>query len=260
MPAAFGTWMFLLGQYGTLPLRDVMEYAIGYAEHGYPMLPTASAAIASVADTFRAHWPGSAQVYLADGVPGPGARFANPDLAGMYRRILAEAEQAGPDRDTQIEAARRAFYEGFVAAAIVSYLETAEVMDVTGSRHRGLLSGDDLAGWRASAEAPATLDFRGLTVCKTGPWGQGPVFLQQLALLDQLGIDQLAAGQRRVHPHRHRGSQACLRYDREAWYGDPRQTPVPLAELLSAGYAQSRRGLVGEMSSAELRRPWLMRA
>jgi gamma-glutamyltranspeptidase/glutathione hydrolase len=252
VPAAFGTWMFLLGQYGTLPLRDVMEYAIGYAEHGYPMLPTASAAIASVADTFRAHWPGSAQVYLADGVPGPGARFANPDLAGVYRRILAEAEQAGPDRDTQIEAARRAFYEGFVAAAIVSYLETAEVMDVTGSRHRGLLSGDDLAGWRASAEAPATLDFRGLTVCKTGPWGQGPVFLQQLALLDALGIDQMQPGSAEfIHTVTEAAKLAFA--DREAWYGDPRQTAVPLAELLSAGYAQSRQGLVGELSSAELR-------
>ena len=251
VPAAFGTWMLLLQQYGTMSLRDVMGYAIGYAEHGYPMLATASGAIAAVADTFRAHWPGSAEVYLAGGVPAPGDRFANPALAAVYQRILAEAEQAGAGRDVQIEAARRAFYEGFVAETIAAYLDTAEVMDVTGRRHRGLLSGDDLAGWHASAEEPVTLDFRGLTVCKTGPWGQGPVFLQQLALLDGLGIDDMRPGSADfIHTVIEASKLAFA--DREAWYGDPRQSPVPLAELLSAGYAASRRGLISDEASASL--------
>jgi gamma-glutamyltranspeptidase / glutathione hydrolase len=251
VPAAFGTWMLLLGQYGTLPLRDVMEYAIGYARDGYPMLPTASGAIAAVADTFRAHWPGSAEVYLADGVPAPGARFANPALADAYERILTEAEQAGAGREVQIEAARRAFYEGFVAETIAAYLATAEVMDVSGRAHRGLLTGDDMAGWHASVESPVTLDFRGLTVCKTGPWGQGPVFLQQLALLDGLGIDDMQPGSADfIHTVTEASKLAFA--DREAWYGDPRQTPVPLAELLSPAYAQSRRALVGAQSSDAL--------
>jgi gamma-glutamyltranspeptidase / glutathione hydrolase len=251
VPAAFGTWLLLLQRFGTLPLRAVMEYAIGYAEHGYPMLATASAAIGAVADTFLAHWPGSAEVYLADGVPAPGARFANPALAGVYQRILAEAEQAGPDRDAQIEAARRAFYEGFVADAIASYLSAAEVMDVSGRRHRGLLAGDDLARWHASVEPPVTLDFRGLTVCKTSPWGQGPVFLQQLALLDGLGIDDMRPGSAEfIHTVTEASKLAFA--DREAWYGDPRQTAVPLAELLSERYTASRRALVGAQSSADL--------
>ena len=104
VPAAFGTWMLLLERHGRLRLRDVMEYAIGYAGDGYPMLATASAAIAAVADTFREHWPSSAEVYLPGGTaPAPGARFANPDLAAAYTRILDEAEAAsarprGPDR------------------------------------------------------------------------------------------------------------------------------------------------------------------
>ncbi len=251
VPAAFGTWMLLLQRYGTLPLRAVMDYAIGYAEHGYPMLATASAAIAAVADTFRAYWPGSAEVYLADGVPAPGARFANPALAAVYRRLLAEAEQAGDDREVQIEAARRAFYDGFVAEAIADYLQTAEVMDVTGRPHRGLLSGDDLAGWHASVEQPTTLDFRGLTVCKTGPWGQGPVFLQQLALLDGLGIEDMQPGSAELIHTVTEASKLAFA-DREAWYGDPRHTLVPMPELLSASYAAARRGLVGRQSSSAL--------
>jgi gamma-glutamyltranspeptidase / glutathione hydrolase len=252
VPAAFGTWMLLLERYGTLPLRAVMEYAIGYAEHGYPMLPTASAAIAAVADTFRDHWPGSAEIYLAGGVPAPGSRFTNKPLAAVYQRILAEAEHAGAGRERQIEAARHAFYEGFVAEAIAAYTSSAEVMDVTARRQRGLLTGADLAAWRASVEAPVMAEFRGLTVCKTGPWGQGPVFLQQLGLLDGLGIDDAEpGGATLIHIVTEAAKLAFA--DREAWYGDPRQSQVPLEALLSADYAAARRGLVGETASAELR-------
>ena len=251
VPAAFGTWMRLLG-HGLLPLREVMEYAIGYARDGYPMLATASATIDAVSGLFRDHWPTSAEIYLDGGVPAPGARFTNKPLADTYTRILDEAEAAGPGRDAQIEAARRAWYEGFVAEAIDAYLAAAEVMDITGERHRGLLTGQDMASWRSSAEAPATLEFGGLTVCKTGPWGQGPVFLQQLALLRGFDLAAMGAGSTDlVHTVTECAKLAFA--DREAWYGDPRQTSVPLAELLSAGYADQRRTLVGPEASADLR-------
>ena len=252
VPAAFGTWMLLLEQYGTLPLRAVMEYAIGYADRGYPMLPAASGAIGAVASTFRDHWPGSAEIYLANGVPAPGSRFTNRPLAAVYERILTEAERAGGGRERQIEAARHAFYAGFVADAISAYLKSAEVMDVTGRRNRGLLTGSDLAAWRASAEAPVTAEFRGLTVCKTGPWGQGPVFLQQLGLLDGLGIEDAEPGSAElIHAVTEAAKLAFA--DREAWYGDPRHSEVPLAALLSAEYAAARRQLISDMASGELR-------
>ena len=252
VPAAFGTWMLLLEQYGTLPLRAVMKYAIGYAERGYPLLPAASGAIGAVAGTFRDHWPGSAEIYLADGVPAPGSRFTNRPLAAVYERILIEAERAGGGRERQIEAARHAFYAGFVADAISAYLASAEVMDVTGRRNRGVLTANDLAGWRASTEAPVTAEFHGLTVCKTGPWGQGPVFLQQLGLLDAVGIEDAEVGSAEfIHTVTEAAKLAFA--DREAWYGDPRQSEVPLAALLSAEYAAARRPLIGDTASAELR-------
>src|SRR6266851_4253953 len=127
--AAVAAWLVLLQRYGRLGLRDVMQYAIGYARDGYPMLPGASAGIASVAGLFGDHWPSSAEIYLADGVPSPGSRFANPVLAATYQRVLDEAEAAGSARDGQIEAARRAFYDGFVAEAITAYTQRAEAME-----------------------------------------------------------------------------------------------------------------------------------
>ncbi len=252
VPGAFGAWLLLLREYGRLPLRDVLGYAIGYAESGYPLVPAISWGIASMADMFREHWTTSAEVYLpGGGVPAPGSRFANPVLAATYTRILREAEVAGDDRDVQLEAARRAWYDGFVAEAI-GHFATTEVMDVTGERHRGFLTAQDMGTWHARLEPPATYDYQGLTVCKTGPWGQGPVFLQQLALLSGYDLAAMTPGSAEfIHTVTECAKLAFA--DREAWYGDPDFTDVPLDDLLSATYNDERRKLVGETASAELR-------
>ena len=99
------------------------------------MLPTASAADrrrgrhlprALAQPPPRSTWPTAC--------PAPGAAVRQPRAGrGLPAAILAEAEAAGSGREAQIEAARRAFYEGFVAEAIAGYLATAEVMDITGS-------------------------------------------------------------------------------------------------------------------------------
>ena len=97
-----------------------------------------------------------------------------------------------------------------------------------------------------------TLDFGGLTVCKTGPWGQGPVFLQQLAMLAGFDPASMApASAEFVHTVTEVAKLAFA--DREAWYGDPRQSDVPLADLLSAGYAAERRELACSEASGDLR-------
>ncbi|HEV2934358.1 MAG TPA: gamma-glutamyltransferase family protein [Streptosporangiaceae bacterium] len=253
VPGAFGAWMLLLREYGTFRLRDVMGYAIGYAARGYPLVPAISWGIASVAELFRDHWPSSAEVYLPGGnVPRPGSLFANPALAGTYQRILTEAEAASDDRDEQIEAARRVFYEGFVAETIAAYVASAHVMDVTGRPHHGLLSYADMSAWRPRLEEPLTFEAGGLTVCKTRPWGQGPVFGQQLALLE--GFDLAAVGPGSADYIHTVTECAKLAFaDREAWYGDPDFTDVPVKALLSADYADARRRLVGPEASAELR-------
>jgi len=252
VPAAFGTWMLLLAAHGSLPLGEVIRYAIGYARDGYPVAPGVSSAIESMASVFTEHWPSSAEVYLSGGVPAPGSRFANTALAGTYQRVLDEAEAAGSGREAQIEAARRAFYEGFVAEAIGGYLAHAQVMDGTGGRHAGLLAAGDLAAWRATTEAPASAGFAGLTVCKTGPWGQGPVFLQQLQLLAGTGLGEITPGGV-DHIHTVVECAKLAFADREAWYGDPDFTDVPLADLLSPQYAAQRRALVGQTASGDLR-------
>jgi gamma-glutamyltranspeptidase/glutathione hydrolase len=232
VPGAFGGWLLLLEQFGTWRLAEVLEFAIGYAESGYPVVPGITMTIERSEPVLRG-WPGSAELYLP--APEPASTFRNPQLAATWRRLLEECR--GGSREAEIEGARRVYYEGFVAEEIDRF-----------SRERdGLLTGHDLAGWRASLEAPVTVDYRGLTVCKTAAWGQGPVGLQQLSLLEGFDVGALSEAEL-VHVTTECAKLAFA--DRDANYGD---TDVPLDRLLSREYADERRALVGEQADGELR-------
>jgi gamma-glutamyltranspeptidase / glutathione hydrolase len=253
VPGAFDAWLLLLRDYGTLPLAEVMRFPIHYAEHGFPMLPRIAETIGQVEALFREEWPSSAELWLDGGrAPRPGGMWRNTTLAATWRRLVTEAEAAGPDRETQIQAGRDAFLRGFVAEAIAAFVARAEVMDSSGRRNRGLLSGDDMAAFAATYEAPVAREHGGLTVCKAGPWSQGPVQLQALALLE--GFDLAAMGHLSgAYVHTVLECMKLAYADREAWYGDPAFADVPLETLLSRAYAEERRALVGDEASFDLR-------
>jgi len=252
VPGAFDAWMLLLRDRGTMRLGEVMGYALHYAANGYPVLAQIAGAIAGAEQRFRDDWPSSAETYLTgDGPPAAGTRWRNPVLAQTYHRILSESESAGDDRDTQIEAARRVFYEGFVADAVVRFMGT-EVMDSSGEAHAGLMDERDLADWQATVEAPLWVDYHDYRVFKTQPWSQGPVFLQQLNLL--AGFDLAAMGHNSAEYIHTVVECAKLAFaDREAYYGDPLVEDVPVDELLASSYADERRALVGDEASLDLR-------
>lgn len=230
VPGAIGAWLLMLERYGTLTVADVFENAIDYAENGYPLIERIATTISGMEQTFRDEWPTSAEIYLAEGVPRGGELFRNPSLATTYRRIVDEAG-TGP-REDQVERARAAFYEGFVADAIDDFCSSKDA----------LLAGTDLATWRANIEPTVSLGFRGYEVHKAGPWTQGPAFLQQLALLEGVDLGTFGLAE---HIHRVVEGAKLAFADREAFYGDPKFVDVPLDDLLSASYAAERRGLIG---------------
>jgi len=253
VPGMFDSWMLLLRDYGTMKLADVLTPAIFYAREGHPLVERASATIATVEHLFRDHWPTSAAVYLPGGnVPKPGVLFANQTLADTYTRVLREAESAGGDRVAQIESARKTWSQGFIAEAIDKFCRTQEVMDVSGERHRGVLTGADMARWQAHVEAPLTYDYGRYTVYKAGVWSQGPVLLQQLALLKGYHFDALdPTGPDFIHLQVEAAKLAFA--DREKFYGDPDFVKVPADLLLSDKYNDERRTLITNKASLELR-------
>ncbi|MGW2963747.1 gamma-glutamyltransferase family protein [Streptomyces sp. NPDC001220] len=249
VPGAFDAWLLLLRDHGTKPLDEILAYAIGYAEHGHPPVENVGATVASVRELFETEWTSSAELYLPGGrAPRPGELFRNPALAATWQRLLAETAGAG-DREARIDAAREVWRTGFIAEALVGQA-ARPTMDTSGERHTGTLTAADLAGWSASYEAPASYDWHGWTVCKAGPWSQGPTFLQQLALLPP-ELSELPAYGSADYLHLLIEGCKLAMADREAWYGDAAE--VPLAELLSDAYNAERRGLVGAKASGELR-------
>jgi gamma-glutamyltranspeptidase/glutathione hydrolase len=252
VPGMFDTWMLLLRDYGTLRLEDVLAPAIFYARDGHPLVERANSTIKTVERLFREHWPTSAAVYLPGGkVPETGTLFTNRAIADTYTRVLREAEGAGGDRVAQIERARTTWSQGFVAEAIDRFCRTQAIMDVSGERHHGVLTGDDMARWQATVEAPLTYDYGRYTVCKAGVWSQGPVLLQQLALLKGFDLDgRDVAGPDFIHTVVECSKLAFA--DREKFYGDPKFAKIPIETLLSDAYNDARRKLVAQSASHDL--------
>ncbi|MEV1058498.1 gamma-glutamyltransferase family protein [Micromonospora chalcea] len=250
VPGAVDAWLLLLRDHGTRTLAEVLEPAIGYAAAGHPLVGAAGQTVARVRSLFTDHWPTSARLWLRDGrPPAPGEMITNPAYADTLRRLVHAGRAAGTDREAQIEAARRAWREGFVAEAIDRF-SRLPFRDASGRAHAGLVTGDDLAGFSATWEAPVTLDWRGHTIAKTGFWGQGPVLLQTLAVLDALDDPAVYDPSSLDGIHAQAEALKLAFADREAWYGD---TDVPGSALLSAGYARSRAALVGDRADTSLR-------
>ncbi|WP_299596361.1 gamma-glutamyltransferase family protein [uncultured Tateyamaria sp.] len=246
VPGAFDGWMLMLRDHGTMTLREVMQPAIDYARNGHPVLPRVANTIAGLHAFFEEEWPTSAAVWTPGGrAPEPNELFKNPDLAATYDRL---ASAVGDTREVQIDAARHEWREGFVAKAIFDYLKDAHVMDVSETKHSAVLAPSDMADWRATYEAPLSYDYHGWTVYKTHAWSQGPVLLQALAILK--GVD-LGAMDPNGAEFVHTVIEAMkLAYaDREAYYGDPDFSEIPMDVLLSEAYNAERRELIGADAS-----------
>lgn len=246
VPGAFDGWMLMLRDHGTMGLREVMQPAIDYARDGHPVLPRVADTIAGLADFFATEWPSSAEVWTPGGrVPEAHMLFKNPDLAATYDRLAASK---GDTRAARIDEARRQWREGFVADAIFAYLEDAHVMDVSEAPHAAVLAAADMAAWRATYEDTLSYTYHGWTVHKADAWSQGPVMLQALAILKGFDLGAMDPnGAAFVHIVIEAMKLAYA--DREAYYGDPAHSDIPMAVLLSDAYNMERRALIGSKAS-----------
>ena len=234
VPAAPDAWITALERYGTMRFADVAAAAIRFAGQGFVMYPHMADIIAEHAQEY-ARWPDNAAIYLPAGrPPRTGERFVQAELAASLQYMADEEGAAsGRGREAGLEAARRAFYRGDIAEAILRY-------------HRengGLLAAADLAHFRVAVEAPVRLGFEGIEVYACGPWCQGPVLLQALSLLR---ADEMREMGHNSVDYVHTVTEALkLAFaDRERYYGDPRFVEVPLERLLSAEYRERQRARI----------------
>ncbi len=234
VPAAPDAWITALERFGTLGFAEVAQPAIELARDGFPLGRFVAGIIQANESAYR-RWPTSAPIYLPEGrVPRAGERFVQTDLARTLTYLADEDRAARPSgRVAGLAAARDAFYRGDVATAIVRYHET----------EGGLLTREDMAGFRVGVEPAERARFGSREVLTCGFWCQGPAFLQMLQILDGIGLAGLGHN---TPDYVHTVTEAMkLAFaDREAYYGDPRHVRVPGPGLLDPAYAEGRRGLI----------------
>lgn len=255
VPDAVSTWIHALSRFGTMRLSQVLGPSVDLAERGFPMFDRLQGALERSSQQFLEVWPTSARAYLPGGcVPAAGEIYRQPDLAAMFSQLVAaEYRERRKGRREALQAAHDAFYKGEIAERIADFLRTQRLPDSTGKRNGGLIAKEDLARYATREEPPLSASYRGYDLFKCGPWSQGPVFLQQLRILE--GYDLAALGHNSPEYIHLLIETAKLAFaDRERYYGDPDFAAVPLDTLLSADYAAARRRLIDpERASMELR-------
>jgi len=242
VPASFDLWITLLSKFGTMTLSQVVRPALRLAEEGFPVYPTLAQNILAHSKRFSKEWPTTARIYLPNGKPPRiGQRLVQRDLASTLRTLI-HTEARFKNRQKGLASAREYFYSGPIAKQIINFTARKTIRDATRKFHSGLLQVQDLSEFKTRVESPVSVDFRELRVYKCGPWSQGPVFLQQLRLLEEYNLQRLGHNSAR-YIHLLTELSKLAFEDRERYYGDPLFTPVPMKRLLSREYAAARRKL-----------------
>ena len=245
VPAMFGSYCMALARYGRLTLGEVLAPAIALAGEGYPVYGALHNALRAHRERFLNEWPSTAAVYLPGGeVPAVGAVLRNPALARTLGRLAAaEAAAKTQGRAAAIRAAVDCFYRGEIAEDILAFARSTPVLDASGEAHTALLDRGDFAGFETKVEAPVAVDYRDCRVFKCGPWTQGPVFLQQLRLLEGFPLSELGHNT----PAYIHAVVECAKLafaDRERYYGDPEFVQVPFDHLFSDAYTEAQRARI----------------
>lgn len=244
VPGAVGAYATALLKYGRLTLKDVLEPALGLAEHGFPVYGALHSTLASLKDKFVNEWPTSAEVFTPGGrVPEIGEILRQPGIARTFKLMIDAEKNSNGNREAAIRCAVDCFYRGEIADRILEFCRNNPIKDATGKSHTTLLTKEDFDTYETRLESPVYTDYRNYRVYKCGPWTQGPVFLQQLKLLE--GFDLKGMGHNSAeYIHTVVECSKLAFADRDRYYGDPDYADVPLALLLSENYNEQQRAKI----------------
>jgi gamma-glutamyltranspeptidase/glutathione hydrolase len=229
VPGTPATWEQAARSWGTRSLAQLLQPAIRVAERGFRVDRTLFQQTAENASRF-VHFPSTAAVFLPGGRPPPvGAPLRNPDLARTYRQIARHGVTW--------------FYRGELAQEIVQAVRHPPVAPGDGYAARpGLIAASDLATYRVVTREPTRVRYRGLDVYSVPPPSSGGSTVgEALNILAQLPISS-ADPTTALHAYLEASRLAFA--DRNRYVGDPDQVPVPLAQLLSPGFAAQRACLI----------------
>jgi gamma-glutamyltranspeptidase/glutathione hydrolase len=230
VPGAPAAWCDLHARFGRLPLSEVFEPAIEYAEQGFPVAPLTAARWASSARGYAAVGPSPAlqgwyDTFTSAGrVPVAGETWLCPDMARSLRRIADEGADA--------------FYRGELGRRIADFA----------AQTGGQLTLADLAAHTSTWVEPIKARYRGYDVWEVPPNGNGIVALNALAILDGIDLSRYARESADAYHFQIEAIKLAFA-DAQRYVADPAFTDVPVRGLLDPAYASLRRAQIGERAA-----------
>ncbi len=225
VPGAVDGWFELHKKFGSKPMTEILEPAIDYAEKGFPLTELIAWYMQRTIPFFESkNFPNIEDTYKTQNggqLPNEGEIYKNPYLAETYRKIA--------------KGGRDAFYKGEIAQTIGKFIK----------EQGGFLSAKDLAAHRSEWVEPVSINYRGYDVWELPPNGQGIAALQMLQILKGYDFSNIDFGSAE-HLHLFTEAKKLAFEDRAKYYADMDFVDVPVDELLSEDYANSRRELIGE--------------
>ncbi|WP_167608544.1 gamma-glutamyltransferase [Maribellus sediminis] len=225
VPGCVDGWFELHNKFGKLPMTDVLNPAISYAENGFPLTELIAYYWGRSAN-FLKQYPGFEEIFMPNGkAPEKGEVFKNPYLANTLRLV---AEQG-----------RDVFYKGEIAEKIVAYVR----------EQGGFLSMKDFEDHHSDWVEPISTNYRGYDVWELPPNGQGTAVLQILNILENYDIGGMRFGSPE-YMHLFIEAKKLAYEDRAKYYSDPDFNKLPIAELISKAYGKERAALISENRAA----------
>jgi len=239
-PGTPGGLCFMLAEYGTMSLKQVLAPAMQMAD-GYPMEDETARSIERNKERIK-QWPYSKTIFLPHAgqsweAPEAGEVFKQTDLLQTLQKMIdaeQEALKKGKTRKEAIYAAYDRFYKGDIAKEFVRGCQ----------EQGGLITMEDLAKWKPLQEEPLNTNYKGIDIYKLQQWTQGPAMLQALNILENFDLRSMGYNSTR-YIHTIYQTMSLAFADRDFYYGDPYFSPEePIKGLLSKDYAKERAKLI----------------
>lgn len=219
VPGCVDGWFEMHDMFGELPVKDLLQPAIGYARDGFPVTEVIAYYLARNTQALK-DYPNIKEVYMPEGKsPAKGEIFRNPALANTLEKIATGG--------------RNEFYRGSIARDIDAFMK----------KQGGFLSYDDLARHHSEWVEPVSTSYRGFDIWELPPNGQGIAALQMLNILEGYDIKSMGFGSAE-YIHAFTEAKKLAFEDRAKYYADPAFANVPVSQLLSKKYAAERRKLI----------------
>ncbi|WP_456276622.1 gamma-glutamyltransferase [Bacillus sp. AK128] len=225
VPGAPSAWAELSRKFGKLPLTEVLQPAIDYAEKGFVVSPTLGKNWNRAFKRFK-------EIFKGDEYKGWFDTFAPDDQAPEIGEVWSSKGHADTLRSIA-ETNAESFYRG----------ELAKKIDQFSKEHGGYITAEDLAEYKPEWVKPINVNYRGYDVWEIPPNGQGIVALMALNILKGFNFSEKEA----VDTYHKQIEAMKLAFaDGKKYVTDPQKMSYSAEQLLSEEFAAERRSLINE--------------